>query len=118
MEKNPIHTLENVVIALLGQKEWCDLEKIRQYLDKFFGDGSILHVEDFQKAYMYTFAFVPDKNLSSQRLIYRCIESRLSTEKIKYLSLLRIKKQTPGNTDIVKLDKAITSLELLPGMIY
>lgn len=117
MSNNSILTLENVVLTLLSQTE-CDLQKIREYFDKVFAEGNELDVQDFQKAYMYTFKFTPNKELGNQRLIYRCIESRLSTEKTKYLGLMRLRKVTADSELTKKLDRAITALEVLPGMIY
>lgn len=116
MSNNPIHTLENVVITLLAQKE-CDLQKIREFFNQRFAPNQELLSEDFKKAYMHIFFFVPSKELGNQRLIYRTLQGRFMLHRTQLLGMLRLKLNIANESEKKSLNQVITMLETLPEMI-
>lgn len=112
--KTDILSLSNIVLTLVAQTE-CEIKKIRELFDRLFMMN--IELEEFKKAYMYAFVFVPDKNLGSQKLIYRYVQSRLLLQKRK---LLIAYKKNIHNTDteVGKISQsAVIMLELLPDMV-
>lgn len=116
MSNNPIHTLENVVITLLAQTE-CDLQKIREFFNQRFAPNQELLSEDFKKAYMHIFFFVPSNEVGNQRLIYRTLQGRFMLHRTQLLGILRLKLNIANETEKKDLNQVITMLEMLPEMI-
>lgn len=117
MENNPIHTLENVVRTLLDQKEEVDLNKIREFFNQRFSPTQELQSEDFKKAYMYIYFFVPSKELGNQRLIYLTLKGRFMLHRTQLLGICKLKLHTADDETKKKIVQVITMLELLPEII-
>ena len=116
MINNPIHTLENVVISLLSEKE-CDLQKIREYFNQRFAPEQDVLIEDFKRAYMHIRTFTPNKEAGNQKLIYKTLQGRFVLQRKQLLSGYKAKLSVVDESEKRSLTDGIHMLEMLPDML-
>lgn len=115
---NPIHTLENVVMTFLNQKDKVDLDQLKEYFNRRFAPDQEIESEDFKKAYMYIHQFVPNDTLGNQRLIYRTIQGRFALHLTQLRRIFELQLNTATIYEKKKINERIIMLDLLPNMIW